>query len=66
MEMIVFEPWLNNAIQSIENKTPELRDSFAMAALIGITSANQMARPEYQSQLAYEYADAMMKARKEK
>lgn len=44
---------------------PTLRDQLAMAALTGLLAYSDAdATPETFSQLAYEYADAMMEARK--
>lgn len=64
MEVCVYHAL--DSINEMNRKMPEvtLRDMFAIAALKGIVSANQMPRPEYHAELAYEYADAMLKARK--
>ena len=43
----------------------DLRDCFAMFALIGIVSAHKGEDSESASLTAYEYADAMLEARKE-
>jgi hypothetical protein len=42
----------------------ELRDLFAMVALNGLVSAATILTPERHAQQAYEYADAMLEARK--
>jgi hypothetical protein len=43
----------------------ELRDRFAMAVLAGLAVNSATYRPEYAAWAAYQYADAMMKARGE-
>lgn len=54
--------------QMIANKIPDvnLRDLFAMVALNGLVSAATILTPERHAQQAYEYADAMLEARKTK
>ena len=50
-----------------EGKQPELRDLFAMTALQGMLSAGDHGFTRgYTCEIAYEYADAMMKARQQK
>ena len=41
----------------------QLRDAFAMAALTGLLASGSVGSPERFSITAYEYADAMLKAR---
>lgn len=43
---------------------PTLRDQFAMAALSGLLSDPSSSGPKGSAQAAYEYADAMIEARK--
>ena len=56
------------AIQSINHKIPELnlRDLYAMSALNAIISASNNYLYEAHSDVAYKYADAMLKARSKK
>lgn len=49
-----------------EGKQPDLRDLFAMTALQGLLSGGDLSlRRETTAGIAYEYADAMMAARKQ-
>lgn len=41
-----------------------LRDQFAMAALTAVITAEESSEPKTAAKYAYEYADAMLKARK--
>ena len=41
----------------------ELRDRFAIAALQGMLGSGNNGRPEWFANLAYDYADAMLKER---
>lgn len=67
MDMVIFEQWVRNAVESIEVKTPELRDLFAMNALNGILASPDFAgNPEEIAGYAYKYADAMLNARRKK
>lgn len=81
MEMVMFEQWVKNTLESIEYKTPELRDLFAMNAMNGIlndnmrTSVDDILRKDDENQdfwteriaeASYKLADAMMQARKKK
>ena len=56
------------ATQMMARSIPEveLRDLFAMVALNGLVSAATILTPERHAQQAYEYADAMLEARKTK
>lgn len=45
------------------DNAPTLRDQFAMAALPAIITVGQMLTIEQDCDAAYQYADAMMKAR---
>lgn len=36
MELVIFEPWVKNTLDSIECKMPELRDLFAINAMNAI------------------------------
>jgi hypothetical protein len=54
-------PECSKQITTQINKT--LRDQFAMAALQGILSSSNRFMPEHHVKNAYEYADAMLKAR---
>ncbi len=67
MEMVIFEPWFQNTLKSIECNMPDLRDLFAMNALNGILASPDYAgTPEQISDYAYQFADAMIKARNKK
>lgn len=67
MEMVIFESWFQNTLKSIECNMPDLRDLFAMNALNGIlVSPDFSGTPDQLADIAYEYADAMIKARKRK
>ena len=67
MEMVIFESWFQNTLKSIECNMPDLRDLFAMNALNGILASPDFAGTPYEiTKIAYEYADAMMQARKKK
>ena len=79
MEMVIFEPWVKNAIEGIEYKMPELRDLFAMSAMNAILNAGtqtnlnellneRQARYHLNAipEAAYKLADAMLAARKVK
>ena len=68
MEMVIFEPWFQNTLKSIECNMPDLRDLFAMSALQGIlpTPYGQSANNENVAASAYAIADEMIKARKRK
>lgn len=56
------------AIQSINQKIPdvELRDLFAMAALNGVLSDCEFHPYEQQAEIAYHFADAMLRVRSKK
>jgi len=43
-----------------------MRDQFAMAALTAVVTAGESSEPEMAAKYAYQYADAMLEARKEK
>ena len=70
MEMVVFEPWVQNTLKSIECNMPDLRDLdlrdlFAMNALNGILAQGDYHGSEQQyAEQAYGFADAMIAARK--
>lgn len=67
--MTIIEQNTMEAIQCINQKIPEteLRDLFAMNALNGIlASPDYSGTPEQLTDYAYQYADAMLKARKNK
>lgn len=65
MEMVVFEPWVQNTLKSIECNMPDLRDLFAMNALNGILAQGDYHGSERQyAEQAYCFADAMIAARK--
>ena len=67
MEMVIFEPWVKNTLDSIGYKMPDLRDLFAMNAINGIlASPDFTGTPEVLTENAYQYADAMLQARKKK
>lgn len=67
MELVMFEPWVKNALEGIEYKIPELRDLFAMSALNGILAQGDYHGSEQQyAEQAYCFADAMLKARARK
>lgn len=67
MEMVIFEPWVKNTLDSIGYKMPDLRDLFAMNALNGILASPDFSgNPEVITETAYQYADAMIQARKKK
>ena len=46
-----------------DEKRMELRDRFAIAALQGMLGSGNNGRPEWFANLAYDYADAMLKER---
>ena len=67
MEMVMFEPWVKNALEGIEYKIPEvtLRDLFAMNALNAIIAQCDFSESQRQyAEQAYNFADAMIDARK--
>ena len=67
MEVCVYHAL--DSINEINRKMPEvtLRDLFAMSALNGMLSnTDSFGLYEQQSDIAYMYADAMLKARKQK
>ncbi len=67
MEMVIFESWFQNTLKSIECKMPDLRDLFAMSALNGIIAQCDFSESQQQyAEQAYNFADAMIKARKNK
>ena len=67
MECVMFEPWVRNVAEGIEYKMPDLRDLFAMNALNGILAQGDFHGSEQQyAEQAYRFADAMIKARKNK
>lgn len=52
--------------QSKNPQTPTLRDLFAMSALQGLLASDNVGFTiEYTAQNAYEYADVMLKVRKQ-
>lgn len=61
------EPQVVEAEQAIKQARAKLRDRFAMAALTGMLAypdgGMAQDQPTYFSKRAYEYADAMLKAR---
>ena len=68
MEMVMFEAWVRNVAEGIENKMPSLRDLFAMSALQGMlgTDFGRTAENECIAASAYAIADEMLKARNRK
>ena len=64
MEMVMFEQWVRNVAEGIENKMPDLRDLFAMNALSGFCVAHESDGEI--AECSYAAADAMLKARKRK
>lgn len=67
MEMVIFESWFQDTLKSIECNMADLRDLFAMNALNGIIAQGDFHGSEQQyAEQAYRFADAMIKARKNK
>lgn len=66
MEMVIFEPWFQNTLKSIECNMPDLRDLFAMNAINGLLSFKSTFSEEDLARMSYKIADAMMKARNNK
>jgi len=66
MEVCVYHAL--DSINEINRKLPEitLRDIFAMSALNGILSDCDGYSQQHQAEIAYQFADAMLKARKNK
>ena len=72
MECVIFEPWVKNVAEGIENKMPDLRDLFAMNALNGMCvhhdGDSDIDTWDYDriAVCAYAAADAMLKVRNKK
>jgi len=62
----MFEQTQNFGTEKPAPKTATLRDQFAIAALTGLLANPDAAKYKDRAEVAYNYADAMLKAREHK